>query len=512
MTSLEFTYSQLLALLNQRIENADEFTSLVTDLTDATHGGAKSRIVRENTNKKNQTSSILGLFSHLLHHLKQARKALRATNQRQPICIVGIDPKRLNLASGNVLNQVAAHLSSKVDKLAAWTQPIPDTPTLFFDPKTTIRYRSISDLTNLPVLSPMAVMFLAFMRPMSLLKWPSTFMCGWRHIGSSYPSVLHRFVSLFFLSLFLIGANILLRRAGEQANMLCLTANSVFLETLRARVLAKPGGKVLEVQHGIASPYFDPYFLSYKEALANGNHGQLDIYPLLAPPFCLPALQGPRFILSDQPSNSGIFKALVGVLSDSGQRPLRPLTNIDIPALTDAVVASTATVCNDGTPILAIFGGTDLTSDFWTCDSFSAEMTIAQSLCDLLRHRGPVQPVYLPHPTNQKLTKISLPDGTPMPIFEHSQLIFFCADYAFSLWSSTIFEASAMGAHVFSPSGPHRGILHEDMLRLIVTPKVLSKEGLNDCMSDFAARPATESANHKAKISRRIAHFLNGFV
>jgi hypothetical protein len=53
-------------------------------------------------------------------------------------------------------------------------------------------------------------------------------------------------------------------------------------------------------------------------------------------------------------------------------------------------------------------------------------------------------------------------------------------------------------------------IFYEEMLNVISTPKILSAEGLEDCMSEFAAKLAPEAQNHEAKISARIINFLDG--
>lgn len=514
MSLLAFTYSQLRVLLGQRDESGKSLEAFIAELASATTtmtSGAP-RITRAEARALRTQRRNLGKLADLLHHWRQARKALRITSGKSALRIYGIDPKRLDLVAGDLPGQIAAHLSGAVPGLAEWTGPDDGAARILFDPKLTPRHRSVSDLTELPVLSPFAVMFLALQRPTSLLRWPSTFVQGWRQFGPAHGSLRRRIVSLVLLSMFLTGAHVLLRRAGGQVSMLCLTANSVFLEALRARVLAEPGGAATEVQHGIASPQFDPYFLSYRYALAGRDHGHLTIYPLLAPPFCLPAETTPRFTLSDQSSNSGIFRALVRVLAETGDRTCRPLNDSDIPALTEALAASTAPFCWDDTPVLAIFGGTDLGSDFYTGDAFRSEMALAQVLYGMLKEKGAVQLVYLPHPTNPPLLSITLPDGTPMPIFGESQQMYFCADYALSLYSSAIFEAGAMGAHAFSAMVPDTGVLHDGMLQAIFTPQDLTPGAITDCLSDIAARPCPGASDHKAKIAARLRRFFEGEI
>ena len=147
---------------------------------------------------------------------------------------------------------------------------------IVFDPKTALRYASISDKTDRLVLSPLAMIFIAVLRFWRLSPDLALDLARhlWREVGPCYSRLKGRILAVGLLWIFLLGVAALLRPAGH-AKMLCLTANSTFLEALRAAIAGLPsdlcGPQTIEVLHGINSPTFDPYFLSYRQALGAGR-------------------------------------------------------------------------------------------------------------------------------------------------------------------------------------------------------------------------------------------------
>lgn len=515
MTPLIFSYRQLRVLLSQRDENGMVLENFITEFTAVT-GKLEPRTanvkLERNTDSNGVKRCRFRVFFNLSYHWHQARKVLAATRRDYPIRIFGIDPKRLDLIKGDLPPQIASHLSKATPRLKEWASLSDDCEVLVFDPKLDLDYRSVSNLTDAPILSPFAIIFLAFQSPISLLAWPKAFLAGWKHLGPSYPLLRRRIVSIFLLSLFLVGVQVLSKRALGKLALLSLTSNSVFIEALRARILAEPAGEVDEVQHGIASPQFDPYFLSYSTALKSGAHGKFWIHPLLAPPFCLDPSSSSHFFISETPSNTGVYRALVKVMSDMGSRPSAPIGVEDIPALSQSIAKCAHEFADRGKLIFAIFGGTDLGENFYKSSAFRAEMALAQLIYDRLRVNADIQPVYLPHPTNPKLSSITMPDGAPLQIFDQSQQMYFCADYAFSLYSSAIFEARAMGANAFCAMTTQTGILHESMLDALTCPKETTEKAIQLAISKLATLPTASNKDLSVKIEERLKVFLEGSV
>jgi hypothetical protein len=516
MSDIGFTFRQLRVLLDTRNTGESVLNDFISTLSNVTSSGASPNIVRRATSQLSVAESgTEKLRDQVLYHWRQAKLALEETKDGNALRFYGIDPVRLELNENyDIEDQFAAHLSGSNQNLAKWMSATPSGKNLLlFDPKFKLDYRSIARFTELPVLSPLSVMALVLFRPSVLLRLPNIFIQGWGTIGSAYDSVRLRVVSVLLLSLFLAGLEIILRRGGNNADLLSLTANSVFLETLRARILSMPDGSVTEIQHGIATPQFDPYFLSYSTALGCGAHGQFDIHPLLAPPFCLAREEKTGFLISDQPSNTGINRALVRVLSQSDKHPQGPISLAQLPVLTAAIEAATSPFYNGQRLVFAILGGTDLGDDYYSGAAFRAELSLVEDLRTRLAVSG-ITPsfVYLPHPTNPVLESIAFADGEVIPIYNQSQLIYFCADYAFTMYSSAIFEAKALGAVAFSAMVPHLGILHPAMLSEIVTPKAMTEHSIAEAVNQLVESQVERYSSPREKIKQRLQRFLAGAV
>ena len=514
MNPLIFTFQQLKVLLSQRDDNGAIIERFISNLAIATRKmearTAEYKIDEHSASIRSKRRRF-GLFSDIYYHWQQARKVMIKTSLDRPVRIFGIDPTRLELVEGNLQKQIVTHMSKLFPRLNKWSNSGDTCEVIMFDPKLDFGYRSVSALSDTPIMSPLATIFLTLQSPKSILSWPAAFRCGWTHLGPVYSSASRRIVSVLLLSLFLVGIQILIKRSSGKLALLCLTSNSVFLEALRARILADPCGEVDEIQHGIASPQFDPYFLSYKIALSSGLHGKFWIYPLLASPFCLSPVSSPQFYISDKPSNTGIYRSLIKLMSDTGSRPISQLGTESIPTLTKALKRNFSKLAENGDVIFAIFGGTDLGKNFYFGSAFQSEMSLAQVIYDRLSVKAHVQPVYLPHPANPPLSNIKFANGTPLQIFKHSQQIYFCADYAFSLYSSTIFEANAFGALSFCSMPSDTGVLHGSMLDELICPKGVSRKELDSAIAQFAELPSP-SRDLVTKIDERLRRFFEGTV
>lgn len=519
VSDCSFALRQLAVLSDTRAENGEVLGEFIVALASLTQYEPTTKVNYSDfaaaSNVKTAKKSKWQFFRYLRFHLGVATRALSSARREETLTIYAIDPNRLDIQPSQSLESaLSVHTASDLSVLSAWFHEDNDPKTILaFDPKTAPDYRSISDVISEPAMSPIAIMFLTFLRPTCLLWLPRIYWEGQKILGPSYNTFRKRFVSLLLISVFLLGVTVLARGSGRNLRMLCMTSNSVFLEALRALILAKPTGYVVEIQHGIASPQFDPYFLSYKPALAESGHGKLDIIPLLAPPFCATPTIGKGFALLATPSNTGILRALNRLRKPATSNDQKSSRLDDINFLADAVTGVASPYCRNGVPVVTIYGGTDLGNDFYAGDAFKSEMAIIGKIRQGFSARN-MSPLYLysPHPTNRPISRISFADGGTIAIFKQSQLSYFFADYAFALYSSSIFEAASLGAYSYSPMAPKTGIFHSFMLETINTPKKLTRQGLDASIDEFVAIDPLEASNHAGKIEGRISKFLHGNV
>lgn len=501
---ITFTFAQLARLQAMRDQNATSLEGFIDELVQATPQAWTPQVSLGAPEHGPATGPKASRWAHLKRHIRQARQAWRATRGAKTLLIYGVEPNRLDLrVSDDLGTLVQAHLAPDLASTQGWFDD-PTTQTLGFDPKTALSHDGLSSQVTTPCLSPLAVMWIGLTRvwctnPLNLIR---AFRMALKTLGPAYPSLARRVVSLAVLCLFLNGLRHLLHPV-PQVRFLTLTSNSVFLEALRSMVLAQKGGDVVEIQHGVASPIFDPYLSGFGPAIDTIDRGHFTLHPLLGPPFCLPPEQAPRFHFTDQPSNTGIFKALHR-LGPDGTPPLPNLARQKATVL-ERIWQHAAPYCQADRPVFAILGGTDLGDNFYTGRAFGVEMHLVQAARQRFVAAGQdVQFLYLPHPANPPLAALHFEDGEQIEISSRSQISYFFADYALSLYSSSIFEAAYFGAQAFAPLPAGMGFFHADMLRQLHIPDQVTAIGLNQALDRFCATPAPGAADHRAKIAQRL--------
>ena len=280
---------------------------------------------------------------------------------------------------------------------------------------------------------------------------------------------------------------------------------------MRSIILANPKNHVVEIQHGITNPISDPYLKSFGPALERFKGGRFDIHPLLPKPFCQSATDSPRLGFTDQPSNTGIFKALHRLEAD-GIIPLDQISRHPSQVV-DRIWQHAAPFCSGEKLIFAILGGTGLEDNYYLGNAFPVEMHLVEQARRRFQVQGvDVQYLYLPHPANRPLAQLRFADGQDIEISEQSQISYFFADYALSLYSSAIFEAATFGVRAFAPLPENMGSFHPDMIRQLCIPNQLTSAGLIKALDTFCANATQDNIDHRAKITRRINIALSGAV
>ena len=504
---MAFAFSQLAVLQEMRAHNAQSLNGFIDDLGRAlpdarTPHATTTELAGSHTTTPTLRMRVKTALGHLRRHFFMARRALSAVQKDQDLLIYGLEPNRLDLrVSDNVDRLVKAHMVPRLSELEGWF----DKPaiSLAFDPKTALAHQGLQGHVTAPLLSPLALMFIGLIRlyrtnPIKMIR---AFQQGYKAIGPAYPTLFRRSISLAALCLYMNGVQHLLHPT-KRVRFLTLTSNSVFLEALRGIILADPLNHVVEIKHGMASLVFDPYLRSYAPALDKIKGGRFGIHPLLPPPFCHHPITSQRFNFTDQPSNTGVFKALHR-LSDNSTPPQ---------ALND-IWQHAAPFCQDGKPIFVILGGTDLGENFYRGDAFTAEMHLVEQCRSRLTARGvDAQFIYMPHPANQPLHSLKFADGQNIEIFYRSQIGYFFADYALSLYSSAIFEAAAFGAQAFSPLPETAGFFPPDMVRKLFTPDQVTPASLDRALDQFCASSTPGATDHKGKITHRFEQNIEGVI
>lgn len=514
---IAFVFAQLATLQKMRDQNAGCLNSLIAELNQAlpkiTAPDVTTKAMAEQSalDRPSPISSVKLIWQNLKRHYVMARQALHAVKKDQEILLFGVELNRLDLrVSRDLGTLVQAHMALGLSSVAGWF----DTPAarLGFYPNKELSHAGLqSDITT-PLLSPWAIMIIGLMQlyrtnPFTMIR---TFATGLRTLGYAYPSLPRRIVSLVALSLFITGALYLFHQT-KGVRFLTLTSNSLFLEVLRSIILANPRNHVVEIQHGISNPISDPYLRSFGPALERIKGGRFDVHPLLPNPFCHAATDSPRFRFTDQPSNTGIFKALHR-LGANGTAPLDHLFHHSSQVV-ERIWHHAAPFCQDGKLIFAILGGTDLEDDYYLGDAFKVEIALVEQVRRRFQAQGiDVQYLYLPHPANRSLTQLRFADGQNIVISERSQISYFFADYALSLYSSSIFEATAFGVRTFAPLPEHIDLFYPDMIRQLCIPNQLTYTGLVKALDRFCANATTDNIKHRAKIAYRVNLALSAAV
>ena len=514
---IAFVFAQLATLQKMRDQNAGSLNSLIAELNQALPKitapdvttkamAAQSALARPSPIRRTKL-----VWQHLKRHYAMAGRALHAVKQDQEILLYGVEPNRLDLRVSHDLGTlVQAHMALGLSSVAGWF----DTPAarLGFYPNKELTHIGLQSNITTPLLSPWAIMMIGAMRlyrtnPVTMIR---TFATGLHTLGYAYPSLPVRIVSLVALSLFMNGALHLFHHT-RRVRFLTLTSNSLFLEVLRSIILANPKNHVVEIQHGITNPISDPYLKSFGPALERFKGGRFDIHPLLPKPFCQAATDSPRFRFTDQPSNTGIFKALHR-LGANGTAPLDQLFRHSSQVV-DRIWQHAAPFCQDGKPIFAILGGTGLGDNYYLGDTFTVEINLVEQVRRRFQTQGvDVQYLYLPHPANRPLTQLRFADGQNIEISERSQISYFFADYALSLISSSIFEATTFGVRTFAPLPENTGLFYPDMIRQLCIPNQLTSTGLVKALDRFCANATIDNIDHRAKIAYRVNIALSAAV
>ena len=517
-STFNFASVQLKSLMKTRSINGSVLRAFVDNLEKitshpATPNFSRSEIGSNNSSKLNnmQRSRLTSIW----HHVKMARKAIEQVKKGSKVAFYGIDPKRLDVTKTVSLRQsLHAHTAKSCPQTEDWFGPkIGEWCEVVFDPKSALSYKSVSDKTDLAVLSPFAMILIAVLRFWRLapLRSIRTLFTLWRDLAPQYRPLKSKLAAVLLIWGFLLGAAALLCSA-EKVKILCLTSNSTFLEALRALILGIPGGQAIEVLHGINSPIFDPYFLSYKKVLSNNQRGTFVMVPMLAAPFALPPESSGGVKVAATPSNTGILRALKREIATQTITP-RQLRVSDADNIVDAILLEMKPHCLDGRAMFAILGGTDLDTDYYAGKAFKSEFGLLEMLRSQLAKKSIIpQFVYFQHPTNPPLDRLQFADSTEISLSSQTQLGYFCADYCLGLYSTSIFESAAFGAHVFSPLTQDTEMIYPQMLEAIVVPETPTQQSLDAAVMRFGKLEAPLAADQRTKIKGRVMRYLAGDI
>lgn len=450
---------------------------------------------------------------------REASRIGRALRMNGPIEIYGIDTVRLDWVPGRSLREtVRRHTAAGNPVIAEWfaaTEPLPERQ-IILDPYLRLARPTSTGKTSAPAMTPMSMIMLGLRNP---LRFPyrSAFpfwQRGWSLLKETYPPRLKRLSALLSLHLYLSGARQVARHSGSPVRLMTMTSNSIFLEAFRALALAQSRSWCVEVQHGLSSPRFDPYFMSYRSRIAERDDSRFDILPLAARPYCSDALISGGFRRWDIASNTGIFSSLNRICPRWNDPELSEADSKK--ALEDSLFNVASAFCDSRKPVFAIFGGAGLVGDFYQSEFFATEMRLLGALVTKLNGKGlNVELVYLPHPRvytphHENIRTIENQDigGRHMKVLRSSHLAFFFADYAFSMYSASTFEAAWMGARTFSPMVRDDGMFWPGMFKQIHHPETLTRKDLEAAMDRFCQ--PVETTELREKISGRLNRLISG--
>ena len=486
------------------------------DFVSALHrelGLASRATARVQTAKPDQIAADSGVRRPLLGSIGQmfttANRMLRTVSGKTSILLVGIDPLRVCwLHRADFLGTVQSHLHPDLDRVHEWlAKPAQDAScaVVGFEPKNAIR--QLEDIRHVAndISNPFSIILAGLLRFPSwspgLIFFITKFF--WRELEAQTTSQFSRVKATVALCLFVMGCDVLLRKASE-IRMLCLTSNSIFLELLRSMVLERQGGDVIEILHGMPTPSFDEYLIDLGRVSANWRGTPIQLYPLLPAPLCRPKVKLEGICWNDTASNTGMLKAL-NFICDKELSPKELRSYEFLERLSQKICFLQRLFLRDGDPVFSIFGGRDHDDDYYAGQTFQVELEVASLVQDALRQRyREPSIIYLPHPSNRPLKHLFLPSGEEIHVFGFSQLAYFVTDFGFSLYSSSMFEASFLGAHCFTPLLDDNSLFDRQLMSHVYNTKNLGHGSLLAAISRFADLEIVGMQDHKQKVTQRM--------
>ena len=513
-SNFAFTIKQMKALMLSRKVNEVTLLNFIDHINNIIKNTRKPNFEKCKTKIK-EKNYHLKKISSIIYHLKISFETLKLVKKNSKIAFYGIDPNRLDIKKNvDFQDNIFAHTAINSPELKNWfNKKNGDWVEIAFDPKIVFSYKSFSEKFNIPVITPLSVIIITILRfwEINILNAFKILKSLFKNVSPNYPSYKEKLISTLLIWSFLLGLFILFKRA-QKIRMLCLTSNSTFLEILRSFIISTPNGVAIEILHGINTPTFDDYYLSYKKALLKKNKLSFILIPMLADPFKIRSEKKGGFMISKIPSNTGIFKVLKNLIQDYVSIT-KPLSLADTSLLTEVIFKKLGSYGQSVNPIFTIYGGTDLENDYYNSKSFNIEFELLEKLRNQLA-KTEIFPefIYFPHPKNEPLKSLRFSDGKNLTILYETQLSYFYADYAFGLYSSAIFESAAFGAKVFSPITPESNLMHQDMLNYITHPKNKSMKSLKESIAIFCKVRKNKTYIHKDKIKSRIESYFLGKI
>ena len=510
-----FALKQIDVLLKFRSKNDTDLTHFTSTLLKLFQTEKSPSVIATSDQKvftvEDKPKSFFKSLKAVVYHWRLSCEILKQAKNKKELKIYGIDPIRLQLQNRESIDSILlSHTKSGIFILEKWfSNRTTNSLTIGFDPKLKLNYQSAKKNVRELILSPWALIFMVFHKPVYLLHFPKIYAEAQKLLRSNFKNTKSLIASSLLISVFLLGGMALRSLVRGEVRMLSMTSNSLFLEALRALILSNSGGQVIEIQHGIATPQFDEYFLSYLPILMGNEFGRLDIIPMLPPPFCADAVSHQNFKLTTQPSNTGIFKTLLELDQKAKvvDNSANGMSKIDAAKIN--ILKFAEQFCTDGVPIFAIYGGTDFSNDYYTNEVFKLEMLLVEMFSEaFFKNQQPVKFLYLPHPKNKAISQVVSQSKLSICAVRPTQASYFIADYAFALYSSSIFEAASMGSHAYSPMQETFTFFHKRMLQEINIPSTLSKDGILNSIETFVKLKPKQAHDHRAKVLQRVDNFF----
>jgi len=285
-------------------------------------------------------------------------------------------------------------------------------------------------------------------------------------------------------------------RQASDSMAIFLTSNSFATEVLRRTLLSDARCRhMVELMHGVPSVEF----LEYLDYLAGSSMppGKHRFFPQIRSlaGFRWTILQGDRgrrFI-----GNPAINDYLSGV------KPGESSVRARVRKCIESIAAR-------GDLVLVV-GGVGHDANYVRSAAFGIELAIIETVSlEYSRASRAVSIVYAPHPAHPP----DLFDGLAsfarhgVSIYRDTTLLLLVADIAVGLYSSSLFEAAALGVQVFSPVKASDELFDAEVLGLLSHPK--EQESWRGALESFlGGAMTTVSVNREAVMEQRLAQWLN---
>ncbi len=445
-------------------------------------------------------------FSNIVNQLKEVFKLIKLYNSTkfQNLKIVGFNHERMFFnKESSMIDNIKGHCNQNIDILKEWFKEDDKNKcqVIFFQAKFSLFLSNNLSSNNHIMINPFTIILFniftfSFKNFFNFKLFRELF-----HLYNKDHNLYKSLISPFFITVFIISYLKFIEKF-KKVDLLLLTANSVFIEILRILTVSSKENEIIEIMHGMTSPIFHKYLISFEQELNHYNGGKLIFISMISEPFCPDPIILKKISFLKQHSNLGVYKALNKILSENYN--IAKVVN-----LKNKILGSLPNKIKSSDHICGIIGGYNLEmgfeGDHYNSQLFKLEIMIAEEIKLLFKKNNKkIDFLYFPHPHNEPIKEIKFTDNTKIEVYEDTQIAYFFLDSAISYLSTSMFEASFYGADIITPLPKNDGMFSKKHMEFLFSPINSSEKAFKDTIQEFVNKCISKNNCIENKIEKRL--------